>query len=195
MPGRLLTLAAVALVAIAGASGCADQVSPAAQVGDTTISHNDLMTEVEAWSTSPALVETLQIPFLPGSEAAGYSNDFVGIVLSNRVIFELHNEEFERLGLELTDEELQAAREAVPPAMLDELGGYGDTLLADIARQFRIQEELADGYQTWALDAFAQTDIEVSSRYGTWDTTTGTVTAPSATVPGDEDGDPEAVTR
>ena len=180
MPRRLLlTIATVVLAAALGGAGCADDVSPAVSIGDRSVSHDDFLVELEAWSSSPSLVQALQIPFLPGNDDTGYSTDFADIVLSNRVAFELHNEEFEARRLELTDDDLSTAREAVPPGALDEMGEeYADLLVADIARQFKVQEALGEGYAEWAQGAFTRSDIDVSPRYGRWDATTGTVVAP-----------------
>jgi len=185
VPRRLLvTIAALALAASAGATGCADTVSPAARVGDLTISHDDLMTEVEAWAGSPTLLSNLQIPG-SGSEEDGYETGFVDIVLSNRVAFELHNAEFEARGLEVTQDELDQVRAGIfadpaqSQAALDELGEeYAEQLIGDIARQFKLQTELGDGYGDWAQEAFTETEIEVSPRYGSWDVASGTVIAP-----------------
>ena len=68
MPRRLLPLAALALAVALGA-GCAEDVSPAAQVGDTiTISNTDLMDEVETWADSPGMVSGLEMGDPAGPE-------------------------------------------------------------------------------------------------------------------------------
>jgi hypothetical protein len=181
VPRRLLlTIAALALVASAGLAGCADSVNPAVRIGDdATITHDDLLGEVAAWAGSPTLLDQLQIPILPGNADDGFDMGFVNIVLSNRIAFALHNQEFEARGLELTEAELEEARSALMPGVTEELGDpYGEELVADIARQFRVQAELADGYAAWAQESFTRRDIEVSTRYGGWDPATGTVLAP-----------------
>ncbi len=61
---------------------------------------------------------------------------------------------------------------ALTQAVLDELGDYGDQLVEDVARSFRLQTELADGYAAWAAEAYPAADIEVSPRYGTFDLAT-----------------------
>jgi hypothetical protein len=188
----LLSLAALALAGALGGAGCADDVSPAATVGDTTVSDEDLMTEVEAWAGSPTLVSTLQLAD-PVSTGSSYSSAFVGDVLEYRIGFEVNNAEFERLGLELTDADLEDVRTnlfqdaAATQAVLNELGDYGDQLIEDVARSFKVQSELADGYQAWAAEAYPAADIEVSPRYGTFDLATGLVDPPNgpATPNGD----------
>jgi len=185
VPRRLLLSAAgIALtVALVGA-GCADDVAPAATVGDIKVSEDDLMAEVAAWAGSPTLLQQLQVA-AAGSDDGGYPMAFVDFVLTNRVSFELHNAEFEARGFELTDQDLEDVRSqlfadpSITAAVLDELGDdYADVLVADVARQFKIQSELGDGYADWAQEAFTQTEIDVSPRYGSWDVPSGSVLPP-----------------
>ena len=189
MPRRLLLTVATLGLAVALAAGCADDTDPAARVGDATVSHDDLLTEVEAWASSPTLLEQLQVPGTGSPTGTGYSTEFVDLVLTNRVAFELHNAEFEARGFELSDQELEAVRTGllgdpdVTATALDELGAYGEDLVADVARQFKLQTELADEYAIWAQEAFTQEDIEVSPRYGTWDSASGAVLAPEGPRP------------
>ena len=190
MPRRLLLAAAgIALtVALAGA-GCADDVAPAATIGDTTVTEDDLMAEVDAWAASPALLNELQVA-AAGSDERGYPMAFVDFVLTNRVAFELHNAEFEARGLELTDQELEDTRSqlfadpSITDTVLDELGEeYADILVADVARQFKLQTELGDDYGAWAQEAFTQTEISVSPRFGSWDVPSGAVVPPEGPTP------------
>ena len=189
MPRRLyLSAAGIALTLALTGAACSDDVAPAATIGDVTVNEDDLMTEVEAWAGSPALLQQLQVASA-GSEDRGYPMAFVDFVLTNRVAFELHNKEFEERGYELTDQELEDVRAqlfqdpAVTATVLEELGDYADVLVADVARQFRIQTELADEYDAWATEAFTQTDISVSPRYGKWDLLSGTVIPPEGPKP------------
>jgi hypothetical protein len=184
VPRRLLLpLAALALAGALGAAGCADDVSPAATVGDVTVSDEDLMAEVEAWAGSPTLVQILQVAD-PASTGSSYSSAFVGDVLEYRIGFEMNNAEFERLGLELTDTDRDDVRAnlfqdaAATAAVLSELGAYGDQLVEDVAKSFKLQTELGDDYAAWAAEAYPAADIEVSPRYGTFDLATGLVEPP-----------------
>jgi hypothetical protein len=191
VPRRLLlTAGALGLAVAMGGAGCADDVNPAARVGDSTVSHDDLMAEVEAWAGSPTLLTQLQVADTGAEDGNRYTTEFVDLVLTNRVAFELHNDEFEARGLELTDQQLEEVRAgllgdpAVTAAALDELGApYAEQLVADVARQFEVQTVLDDEYATWAEDTFTRTDIEVSPRYGTWDTASGAVLAPEGPRP------------
>jgi hypothetical protein len=189
---RLLPLAVLAL-AVGLATGCADDVDPAARVGESTVDHEELMAEVEAWAGSPTLLSQLQVGDTGPEGGDRYSTEFVDFVLTNRVSFELHNQEFERRGMELSEQTLEEVRTGlfsdptVTASVLDELGEpYAEQLVADVARQFEIQTALAEGYATWAAESFMSDDIEVSPRYGSWDTASGAVLAPEGprTEPG-----------
>jgi len=199
VPRRLLLSAAgIALtVALAGA-GCADDVAPAATVGDAQVSEDDLMAEVDAWAASPTMLQQLQVA-AAGSDERGYPMAFVDFVLTNRVAFELHNAEFEERGLELTDQDLDDVRSqlfadpTVTATVLDELGEeYADILVADVARQFKLQTELGDDYAAWANEAFTQTDISVSPRFGSWDVPSGAVIPPEGPTPAPTTSSPVA---
>jgi hypothetical protein len=181
----VVTLAVLGLAVTTGAAGCADESDPAARVGADTVSHDDLLGEVEAWTGSPTLLLALEAGETGSESASGFNTQFVGLVLTNRIAFQLHNAEFEARGLELSDEELEEVRTRLlgdpnaTAAALDELGEpYAEQLVADVARQFRVQAELADEYAAWAEESFTSADIEVSPRYGTWDTARAAVRAP-----------------
>ena len=201
MPRRLLSLLSVGVVVLVGAAGCAEDVAPAASVGDTTVSDDELMDEVDAWASSPTLLKELQIivddtaEIEGGSGPGSYKMDFVDLVLTNRVAFELHELEFEERDMELTDEDREGVRSqlfaspSVTTAVFDELGEtYADQLVDDVARQFKLQTELGQAeYAAWAQEAFTRTDIEVSPRYGSWDRTNGSVVAPFGPTPAPSD--------
>ena len=187
---RRLVLA-VAVVVVATLSGCAEDVAPAARIGESIeIANTDLMAEAARWAASPTLIAQLQITDVGGAGAGSYSTQFIDFVLTTRISFSLHNAQFRTLGLELTDKELADARTglfadpATTATVLDELGrSYADRLVRDAARQFAVQQSMADGYQAWQLQAFTGTDIEVNPRYGTWDSQQGGVTPPPGPQP------------
>lgn len=185
MPRRLLALAFAALAVVA-AAGCADDVSPAARVGDVTVGNDALLEEVDQWAGSPTLLSALQIPTTEGDAPGSYSADFVDFVLTNRVGFEIHNAKFDDLGLKLSKQDISDVRTglfndpAATEAVFKELSGrFGEQLVADVARQFAVQQTLGDGYDAWLKKAYAEVDIEINPRYGSWDGATGRVQAPS----------------
>jgi len=187
---RLLPLAAVALVGVV-AAGCANDVAPAARVGESIeITDDALMAEVAEWAGSPTLLTQLQVASTAGAGAGSYSTRFVDFLLTTRISFELHNAEFEKLKLQLTDKELADVRAGLFPdpaasaAVLDELSPrYADRLVADAARQFAVSQALGDGYQAWQVQAFTGTDIEINPRYGSWDPQAAAVAPPSGPRP------------
>lgn len=185
---RFASLAAV-VVAVAVAGGCADDVSPAVDLGERSISFEQLFAEIDEWAGSPTLLEQLQAGEIRGEGAGTYSTGFVDFVLSNRIAFELHNQQFEALGLELSDEDVEAVRQGLfaDPGTTEQVLGelsadYADRLLADVARQFAVSQAMADGYDQWLGEAYAS-DIEIDPRFGTWDPTTGVVSPPSGPRP------------
>jgi hypothetical protein len=175
------------------ATGCADDVSPAARVGDITITHDELMAEVEQWARSPRLVE-----LVTQGQAAGGSGRFntalVTVVLQNRIALEVYRSELEERGLEVDQVVVSRLRTQLfqSPAdtaqVLDELdAGFAEELLDDIAAQITLQSELGDGATEFVRTAFA--DVEVSPRYGSWDAGSGFVVPPEGPreAPSDED--------
>lgn len=188
MPRRLLPLAAVAL-ALSLVGGCADDVSPAATIGDRTITSDQLFAEVDEWASSPTLLDALETGSVEGAGSGTYATAFVDFVLSNRIRFELHNEEFLTQGLTLTPDDIEAVRAgllddpATTETALAELSPeYRDQLLSDVARQFAVSQALAEGYAQWRTEAFAAA-IAIDPRFGSWDPTGGSVVPPSGPRP------------
>lgn len=191
MPRRLVSLAALVL-AVASSAGCADDVAPAATVGDVTeISNDDLMAEVAAWAESPGMLAALQISEPAGAAEGSYATAFVDNVLTFRLTFELHNAQFEELDLELSDQQLDEVRSglfgdaATSAEVLDELGQrVGDRLVEDAARRFAVTEAMGEeGYGQWLSEAYTSTEIEVNPRYGSWDRVSGSVVPPEGPRP------------
>jgi hypothetical protein len=181
----LLLVAVVVIGALS--AGCADDVAPAARVGDSIeITADDLIAEADEWAGSPTLVTQLQIPATEGAGKGSYATPFVDFLLTTRISFALHNAQFRKLGLELTDQDLTDVRAglfsdpAASAAVLDELSpAYAERLVADAARQFAVSQAMADGYQAWQVEAFTGTDIEINPRYGSWDPQRASVVPPS----------------
>lgn len=185
MRRRLLLL--VALVVAGGlASGCADDVAPAVRIGDAVaVSQDQLLAELDEWAGSPSLLGQLGVTGAEGAGAGSYSTAFVDYLLSNRVSFELHNLQFEELGLKLAEEDLSAIRSglfadpAATAAVFEELGDeYEEELLADVARQVAVGDAMGEDYPAWQAEAFTRTDIEINPRFGSWDSQVGQVVAP-----------------
>lgn len=189
MSRRLVLVAALVLIGTLS-TGCADDVAPAARVGDATeISDDALFAEVDEWASSPTLLEQLGAT-TEGAGEGSFSTLFVNLLLTNRIRFELHNAQFDELGLVLTDEEVAAMRTglladpATTAAVLEELSPeYGERLVADAARQLAVSQAMADDYAAWATGAFTTTDIDISPRYGSWDSAAGQVVPPSGPRP------------
>lgn len=196
MPRRLLALA-VAALAVVTTAGCADDVSPAARIGDVKIGNGEFLDEVAEWTGNPVAVD----PAMLGDGSPGtYPLDLVRQLLQQRIDFVLHNQEFEALGLELDDALRQQALTVLfgdPAASEQAFSAFSDDFAAsftdDVARQIGVQNELGDdGYTAWRTKAYAEADVEVSPRYGTWDGDTGQITPPEG--PTDPAGTSDATT-
>jgi hypothetical protein len=186
VPRRLLAPLAVVLVLMLGA-GCADDVAPAARVGDVTIGNDAFLDEMEEWVGNPNAVT----PELAAAAAPGaFPGELTRQLLTQRVDFELHAQEFESLGLELD----QAARDLGIQVLFGDplqaetaLEPFSDdfaaSFLDDVARQVAVEEALGEGYTAWRQQAYATTDIEVSPRYGTWNGTIGAIDPPAGPRP------------
>ena len=189
---RLLALP-VAGFALLTATGCADDVSPALRVGDVTISNDEFMDEVDEWMGNPVAVDPST---LTTAAPGAHPGELVRQLLTQRIDIVLHNQEFDALGLELTDDLREQALEAVfqqavqsgvsaEDAAEEAFAAFSDDFAEeytdDIARQLAVQDELGQqGYSEWAAEAYDDVDIEVNSRYGRWDSTSRTIEPPSS---------------
>ncbi len=189
MSRRALSLLAL-VVAGALSAGCADDVSPAARIGDDTeITHEELLAEVDDWARSDTLLGQLGVAAKEGAGPGSYSTDLVDLVLTNRIRFHAHHEQFEALDLTVSDQDLADVRSglfqdpAVTQAVLAELdGGFADRLVTAVAEQFAVSQAMApEEYTAWQTEAL--TDVEVSPRYGTWDRRSGSVLPPDGPRP------------
>jgi hypothetical protein len=195
---RLTALLAAPALAAVLASGCADEAA-AARVGDTTISHDDLMTDVEALAGSPALLAAYQVPedAVAGEADAdtSYSQEFVGFVLQQRIFNALIGQVADDEGFEVTDEDLEDAETEISNALaqaggdIDDLSSsFREQLTEDIALGSLVEEELgSEAVQSTVSDLARETDIEVSSKYGSWDAAAGGLVPPEA--PAGTEGD------
>jgi hypothetical protein len=180
---RIVFLALAALVLALGA-GCAKDVSPAAKVGSTKISDSELIDEVGQWAHNQAAFDQAQLKDLnPGT----YPMELVNVILQQRIDLDLHNQEFDRLELKLTDDARAAAVSSLfqgdTTLAQQALGGfsksYATTYVDDIARQYAVEQKLGqEGYIAWRNKAYDAADVEVSARYGHWDPKAQAVVAP-----------------
>lgn len=186
MPRRLLALA-VAAFALFGATGCADDVSPAVRIGDVKIGNDAFLAEVAEWVGNPLAVDPATVAdTTPGT----YPLELVLQLLQQRIDLELHHQEFEVLGLELDDDMRDQALTVLfgdPSASEEAFSAFSEefaqSFTDDVARQIAVENELGeDGYTEWRTKAYAETEIEVSPRYGSWDVASGQVVAPEGPV-------------
>jgi hypothetical protein len=181
---RLLAASALGLLAAVAAGGCASDVSPAVRVNGAGVSDRELLDEVGEWVNNPSAGVGQSID----STAPGtYPQSVVGQVLGQRIDFLLTHDEFEDLGLRLTDDDRAAAVSALfqgDTATADKaLGGfsrsYREYYVDSIAEQIAVQDHLGADFERWRSEAYDTADVDVSPKYGTWDKTTGQINPPS----------------
>jgi len=183
---RLLAPALVAL-AVLLANGCADSVSPAVRVGADKIGNDAFLAEVAEWVGNPAAVD----PSMLGEPTPGtFPLELARQLLQQRIDFTLHNQEFAKLGLKLDDAMREQALTVLfgDPSAADQAFSefspeFAAAFTDDVARQIAVSEALGeDSYSIWRTAAYAETDIEVSPRYGSWDAEAGQIVAPTGPV-------------
>lgn len=187
VPRRPLTLLAVALVALV-ASACTEGTSAAVRVGDRTLSHRDVIDELDEWAGNPEAVSSPDL--VRGPAPGSYSTAFVADLVGFRIERELVRAEAERRGLEAGPELIAAARQAFygddATAEAIEAGwseGYAARLLEDIALELALQDELGEAeFFAWREAAASTDPISVSSRLGRWDDDQSRVVPPEGPV-------------
>lgn len=180
---RLPTLLVTAALAALLAGGCADEAA-AAHVGDTVISDDELLEEAEAVESNTefwALIdeqngqeEGTTRQSLEGDAPDSFSQQFMAGVLQQRITFVLVDQMFEDEGAELTDDDRAAAIQSLEgqygPSYQGFPEDYRDLLIRDSARLNSLQRSLGEeGFNEAFSEKVQSTEIDISSRYGTWD--------------------------
>lgn len=197
-----LLIAAAAVVSLS-ATGCATEAA-AARVGDSSISPEDLMSEVEAMAENESVLQAFGVPAdrVAGEADAdtSYSQPFVGYVLTNRIVNLLFEELMADRDLTVRDQDEAAAEQQMSQAFGSSAGklpeGFRKQLTADLAISARLAEEFGDDEegQQDLLSAVqkqaTKTDVEVSSKYGSWDEVNLQIVPPEGPLqPGGETDD------
>ena len=146
------------------------------------ISNDDFLHEVDEWAGNPAAVDPTELEALPPGTLP---QTLVAQILQQRIDLELHAQEFDELGLELTDEMRTATlttlfgdEATAQQALSGFTRSFADSYIDDVVKQSAVEAELGLEYGTWQAEAYADTDIVVNSRYGTWDSASATITPP-----------------
>jgi len=194
-------LAALAFVGLAS-TGCAEQ-SAAATVGDQTLSESDLMDEVGALVGNETLLESagLAEDDLRGESDQSFSQQIVSSVLTQRIQFMFVDQLFTDEGMELSSSDLSAGQQQFQstfgPAASEFSESFQDRATEDFAKAAVVQQQLGDDFQQRFTDLVESTDVQLNSRFGTWDaeaflaqlfsqnatTTTPAITPPDGPLP------------
>jgi hypothetical protein len=164
---RALTLTAALAVAGLAASGCAEQ-SAGVRVGDDVVSESDLMQELDVYGEGPATQRPV------GELGSSYTQTFAGQVVRQRIIFMLVAQIFDEEGRELNSADRQNTIANLREQMQDGFDAlpddYRDDFVDDVAMYNALITDMGeDEFQQALVDRAMSVDIEVSSRFGTWD--------------------------
>ena len=197
---RVRALSIVLLLAVLGLTACSgtDSGGVAFSIDGDEFSDDELFDELRVLERSELFrTAFLQVPELNGDlrgpANGSYKQDAVRWVIELRIFFAFIQHEFERRELELTS----AAREQA------ELGFQGfdfqtnrdldvDDLMARFPAEYRqrwiddqarltlLQEqfETIDAFSTWINETARGADVEVNSRFGSWDAANLSVVSP-----------------
>ncbi len=172
MRRRLLTLVALALLGALSAA-CAEDVAPAARIGDRTITEQELLDEVAEWAANEQTQRSVDLRATASS--SGYAMGPVVSILQERIVFEVTGPAFDDLGVELDDQMITDALTVLlgdPSQAESAFAGfsqaYADEYVEELAKGIVVQGQLGDeGFVDLIRDATR--DVEVNPRYGTWD--------------------------
>jgi hypothetical protein len=164
----------LAAVAVAGllSTGCAEQ-SAALRVGDRTVSESDLIDELDTYGANESLWQASGQPAPTGELTDSWDQNFVASILEQRVVLMLAGQMFDEQGLSLDDSARSGAEQRLGqqfgPGFDEFPDDYRQAFIDDVARADTLSESLGDDFESALIDEAADTDIEVSSRFGSWD--------------------------
>jgi hypothetical protein len=173
-------------VALVFTSGCADDVAPAARVGDASISTDELLAEVGEWAAEPDSPRGTELQ--DSGTAWGYPMEAVSVVLHEQIVLEILGEAFDDLDLELSPDLLAQteARLSQDPTVGPSFPGFSDEFtdayVEAYAKGFAVQTSMAEADFNELLRQGAR-EVEVNPRYGTWDATTVRLVVPEGSRP------------
>ena len=171
---RLLPVVAATLIA---ATACGAALSPAIEVNSDEVSRSDLLDQAD----------TLGEPLGAGTSTS-VSSEFMGQLIVVRINELLLLQTADSLGIEITDDHRTEAAELLESSNADQfadpedLAGFVEILTPTAAAQLAM-EESTDPNQA-LTEAYAEADIWVDPRFGTWDAATGQVIPPEGPVAG-----------
>jgi hypothetical protein len=190
---RLASLIAAVSVAGLAATGCAEQ-SAAVRVDDATVSRSDFEDQLDVVYENDDLraflfqaVDRSQLR-AEGDPNGSFRQEYVGAMATLQVQFLVAAQALENEGLELTDDDragvIDQIDQGVPDGFESLPEGFRDDLVDGIAAFDKLQSELGeDGFTVAIGEVVDAADIEVSSRYGSWDPDQFTVTPPPGPAP------------
>lgn len=179
---RLRLLPALALLAVSLVAGaCAGDGelggpsiggTPAATIGDETVSTGELADEVEAWAENPAMLELIQVPAI--GEEGRRATPLVSFVLSHRILSEQARAMLEEARELAASNELDLAEMGVSGEALSDPGEQEvDAIIQQLDQQFttpdgqQVFSRYPEGFQRrLARDLAFQERLQVALQLG-----------------------------
>jgi hypothetical protein len=190
----------IAALAVAGLAtfGCAEQ-SAGVRVGDDVVSESEVVQELDAFGQNDALFSGAgqSTDALKGELGDSYTQDFVSEIVQQRITFMLAAQVFEDEGLELNSADRENAAANLQQQMQDGFDAFPDeyreSFVDDVAKYNALITGMGeDEFRQALVDKATSVDIEVSSRFGSWDEDQLAVEPPPG--PGPARGDAEPTT-
>lgn len=192
---RLALLPAAVLVAVA-VTGCSEQAA-ALRVGDVTVSRGDFEDQLDLLYENDELRDVVfQVLFQSPADrrqlraddapVGSYSQNYAQAMLTGQVWMLLSEEVLDREGAALSDDD----RDAFEEELRDVLGEGGlddipDEQRADLVGGLAAFIEVNDGgdLESAFVSLGREADVDVNSRYGSWDSARLIVVSPDGPAP------------
>lgn len=178
---RLASLVAAVSVAGLVATGCGSQ-SAAVRVGDESVSRSDFEEQLDVVYESDEF-QSFLLRGMPkeqmrseGDPPGAYTQEYVAAMADVHINYLLVGQALENEGLEVTDEDRTAVESELGSILPDELRS---TYVEWFAGFEKLQAELSESeFNEVVGEVLTTADINVSSRYGSWDPDQFRVTPP-----------------
>jgi hypothetical protein len=189
---RLASLLAAVSVAGLAATGCGSTAA-ALQVDDESISRRDFEDQLdvvyENEAFRAALFGEVGQEQLRGEDdpLGSYTQQYVAAMGNVQIQFMVIPGVLADEGLEITEADREAVAEQLDGAAPGTLDGLPDEMREQYLDGFagfdKLRAELGDDFEATVTAAIDDADIEVSSRYGSWDATERTIVPPTGPRP------------
>jgi hypothetical protein len=195
---RLASLLAVSVAGLA-AAGCGSSANAAIRVDDESVSRRDFEDQLdevyENEAFRGALFGQVGQEQLRSEDAprGSFTQQYVAAMGFVQIQFMVIPSVLEDEGLEVTDADRAAVVEQLDGSAPGALDALPDSMRGEYVEGFagfdKLRTELGDDFESVVTGAIEEADVEVSSRYGSWDRDQQTIVPPPAPRPAPDGGD------